>query len=310
MLITHVIPAYNASQTIANTLESVFRWPMSHGWQVEAVVVDDGSNDGAELARVVAQYADARLVAHETNRGMCAGRNSGIVSSLGDIVTILDSDDSLVNEWPFVMEKIIREWPAETNICYAACQNSTGDVTAEEPEYQGFLTLNDILNERHSGEYIPLFRGNYVRSKPYVDLGIRKSCGTVSYINYALDGPLWVTNRVLRIYNDAHVGSVSHGWTSPKKAAETAKCYQELFDRYGSLYQREAPRVYRTKLLRYAVYLKLAGLSGAWKMWSKGISLDVIRESVGAAVILIVGASIGSTIVTTVKKIGLVRRYG
>lgn len=310
MLITFAIPAYNSSATISRTLDSVFRCSIPPDWQVEAVVVDDGSQDRLELAEAVSRYSSARMVVHESNRGMCAGRNSGIAASLGDIVTILDSDDELVADWPAVMAKIIREWPLETQICYAACQNPDGIVTAQEPDYQGYLTIQDILNERHSGEYIPLFRGGYVRAKSYVDLGMRKSCGIVSYINFALDGPFWVTSQVLRIYHEARAGSVTHGWANPKKAAETAKCYEALFERYGPLYQREAPVVYRTKLLRFAVYLKLAGMPGAWRAWGKGASFSVIRETVGAVLILIVGATFGAAIVSMLKKIGLIRRYG
>lgn len=310
MLITHVIPAYNASKTIARTLESVFRWPMPTGWQVEAVVVDDGSDDGLELARIVFMHPRARLVVHDANRGMCAGRNSGVAASLGCIVSILDSDDELIENWPSVLVKIVQEWPTDTNVCYAACQNTKGNVTVEEPEYQGYLTLKDILNERHSGEYMPLFRGEYVRAKPYIDLGMQKSCGTVSYINFALDGPFWVTNRVMRVYHEARAGSVTLGWASPTKAMEMTKCYQALFDRYGSLYQQYALKVYHTKLLRLAVYLKLAGLPGAWQVWRKGFSFSVLHKVVGAAFILTTSAAIASAIVTRMKKIGFIRQYG
>lgn len=310
MLISHVIPAYNASKTISNTLESVFQYSMPNGWDVEAIVVDDGSVDSKELARIVGMFPKARLVVHEVNCGMCAGRNSGIAASRGDIVTILDSDDELIENWPSVVEEIVQEWPSQTNICYAACQNFNGEVTAEEPDYEGFLTLKDILNEVHAGEYIPLFRGDYVRTKPYVDLSMRKSCGIVSYINYALDGPFWVTSRVLRIYQDTRVGSVTHDWASPLKAAETAKCYQALFDKYGTLYQTEAPEGYRAKLLKLAVYMKLAGISGYYSVFASGFSLARLRESIGSLVLLVVPASFTAIIVRTIKSAGIVRRYG
>ena len=309
MLISYVIPAFNTSSTISRVLDSIFRC-MSDSWQVEAIVVDDGSNDGVDLAIAVANYPKARLVVHETNKGMCAGRNSGILASLGDIVIILDADDELVDSWPLVLEKIVREWPLEANVCYAACKNTVGVVTAQEPDYQGFLSLQDILNERHTGEYIPLFRGDYVRPKPYVDLNMRKSCGIVSYINFAQDGPFWVTNSVFRIYHDQSTGSVSQGWTAPKKAAETVECYKKLFELYESQYLSFAPKVYKLKLLKLAVYMKLAGIPGAWKEWRKGASFSVLKETVGAAVLLMVGLTVSALIILTIKKIGLVKRYG
>lgn len=310
MLISFVIPAFNVAQTIGRTLTSVFVPTLPANWAVEALVVDDGSSDGEALAEVVSRFPGACLLLHETNRGMCASRNTGIAASKGDVVTILDADDELVPDWPMALAAILDEWPAENKICYAACRNPEGRVTAQNPTYQGSLTLNDILNERHSGEYIPLFRGNYVRDKTYIDLGMRKSCGIVSYINFALDGPFWVSSRVLRIYHEDRAGSVTAGWTSPKKARETAQCYETLFGYYGDLYRREAPSVWHTKHLRLAVYLRLAGMPGAWRCWYKGASLSCFKESFGAVIILVSGARLGSWMAGMIRQAGWVRRYG
>ncbi len=310
MLITFVVPAYNASETIGRTLASIYRHPAPIGWKYEVVVVNDGSNDSKALSAVIADYDNLRLVVHENNYGMCASRNSGIANSRGDIVTILDSDDELVENWPDQLKNIYASWPVDANLCYAACKNSAGEVTASEPEYQGYLTLEDLLNERQSGEYLPLFRGEYVRSKPYIDLGMRKSCGIVSYISFAIDGPFWISNQILRIYNDSRAGSVTHGWTDPPKARETAECYDALFTRFTDLYRQHAPITYHTKQLRLAVYRRLAGEPGAWQAWRKGISLGAPLEVIGATVVLIIGPRLGAAFVSAVKKIGLIRRYG
>ncbi|CAG0997801.1 putative glycosyltransferase EpsJ [Methanosarcinales archaeon] len=310
MLISFVVPAYNVSTSIGRTLDSVFTAKMPDDWSVEALVVDDGSSDGAELAVVVSRYPGARLLVHDKNRGMCAGRNTGIAASSGAVVSILDADDELVSDWAMTLKAVLEAWPTEVNVCYAACRNPEGRVTAQVPDYNGLLMLSDILNERYSGEYLPLFKGDYVRGKSYIDLEMRKSCGIVSYINFALDGPFWVTSRVLRIYHEARAGSVSAGWTTAKKARETALCYQKLFERYEDLYKREAPLVWRTKCLRLAVYLRFAGMTGAWSQWRKGASLTCVKETLGAFLILLVGASIGGRVAQLTKQIGLIRRYG
>ena len=310
MIITFVIPAFNSSRSIQRTLDSIFAYSCSENWKVDAVVVDDGSEDGNELAKVVSRYPSASLIVHSANRGMCAARNTGITHSRGQFVSILDADDELVPKWPSVFEMIIQECPALCQLIYAACRNQFGVVTAAEPDYKGLLSLDDVLNERHSGEYLPLFRGDYVRSKLFFDLEIHKSCGIVSYINYALDGPFWVTDRVLRIYHEAQAGSVSSGWTSPAKAMETVYCYQTLMEKFGYLYQQRAPRVYRTKLLRLSVYLKLAHLPQPWDTYFRGASLSVWRESIGAAAMLLLGAKAAGLIARALKKLGMVRRYG
>jgi glycosyltransferase involved in cell wall biosynthesis len=310
MLITFVIPAFNASNSIRRTLDSVFGYPYPGDWTIEAVVVDDGSSDGKLLAQIVANYPSASLIAHTANRGMCAARNTGITHSRGDLVSILDADDEMVQYWPDIFKSIIQECPTACHVIYAACRNQLGDVTASDPEYHGLLSLDDVLNERHSGEYLPIFRGNYVRNKLYVELQMRKSCGIVSYINYALDGPFWVSNKVLRIYHEAQAGSVSEGWTNSAKAMETVRCYQALLDNYGDLYKQKAPRVYLTKMLRLSIYLKLAGLPKAWKTYRRGVSITTWHESLGAAVMLCLGAKAAGFIAKALKKIGMVRKYG
>lgn len=310
MLISFVVPAYNVSASVGRTLDSVYAAKLPDDWAVEVLVVDDGSSDGLELATVVSYYPNVRLLIHEKNRGMCAARNTGITASSGEVVSILDADDELVLGWASTLKAVLVDWPTEVNVCYAACCNPEGMVTAQVPDYNGLLTLSDILNERNSGEYLPLFRGNYVRGKSYIDLGTRKSCGIVSYINFALDGPFWVSNRILRIYHEAYTGSVSSGWTTAKKARETALCYQQLFERYEDLYQREAPLVWRTKSLRLAVYLRFAGITGAWTQWCKGASLACLKETLGALLILLVGATIGGRVAQLIKQMGLIRRYG
>ena len=310
MLISCVIPAFNASKTIERTLASVFNAELPKEWSIEVLVVDDGSSDSAELAMAVSRYPNALLLVHEINRGTCAGRNTGIDASRGDILIMLDSDDELVPDWPAVIADVMHEWPPETHVCYLACHNSEGKVTAKNPSYNGALTLSDILNERYSGEYIPVFRGVYVRGKKYIDLGISKPCEVVSYINFAHDAPFWVSNLVLRIYHDVRIGSHSYDWTSPENARKTAQCYFELFERYGHLYKRKAAKVWNTKQLRLAVYLRLSAMPGAWKWWWAGSSFSCLKESIGALVILCLSPRKGGVLLQWLKRIGLIRRYG
>lgn len=310
MLISVVTPAYNASDTIGRTLDSIFNAKINDDWKLEVIVVDDGSSDKNMLENVVLSYPVTSLIVKEKNCGVISARNSGINDSNGEIVILLDSDDELINDWPDVLREIIDEWPVETNLCYAACRNQVGIVTAHEPSYKGYLSLNDILNERHSGEYIPIFRGQYLRSKPYLDLGPGMACEVISYINYAKDAPFWITNRIFRVYHDAREGSLSHSWTNPEKAANTVQCYHELLERYGLLYKDHAQQNYRAKLLRLAIYLKLAGLPKSWATWRKGASLCVLNKTIATAILLILNVRLTAKVILWVKSIGLIRRYG
>ena len=105
-------------------------------------------------------------------------------------------------------------------------------------------------------------------------------------------------------------GSVSTGWTEPRKALETVECYHELFKRYGDLYANMAPRVYRTKQLRYALYLALARRPGAWSAWRGAAHLSCFKESAATLGLLLMGPNASATVVEMAKRVGLSRRYG
>ena len=90
-----VIPAYNADQTLADTLDSLCAQSFT-GW--EGIVVDDGSMDST--AEVAASYIDRdgriRLI-RQSQRGEGAARNTGIRSANGEWLLFLDSDDWLAD---------------------------------------------------------------------------------------------------------------------------------------------------------------------------------------------------------------------
>lgn len=88
-----VIPAYNAAQTLGQTLDALLaqtypRW--------EAIVVDDGSSDAtAELAARFAA-ADSRVrVLRQANQGPPGARNAGLALASAPWLLCLDADDWL-----------------------------------------------------------------------------------------------------------------------------------------------------------------------------------------------------------------------
>jgi len=84
--ISVVIPAYNAAHFLPRCLASVFSQTLQ---PEEVIVVDDGSTDDTAA---VATRLGARVVGR-TNGGLSAARNTGVRSSAGDWVALLDADD-------------------------------------------------------------------------------------------------------------------------------------------------------------------------------------------------------------------------
>jgi len=241
---------------------------------------------------------------------MCAGRNTGIFASTGDIVMILDADDRLVSGWPDALKNICDAWPEEFNLCWAGCLNARGETTLSHPEYSGPMTREDFLREKYTGEYLPIFRGGYARKKGYVDLGTRKSCGLLSYVTFVQDSPFWLSATSVRIYEDGRANSVTSGWSRPEKAAESAQCLESVLERYGDQYLEVAPRIFGGKFMRLAIYRKLAGQTGAWKAFFSGFGKASLVETGGAVAVLLLGRGFCVAAVNAARNFGLVRRYG
>ena len=90
-LISVVIPAYNATPTLAETLRSALR--QTHA-ELEVIVVDDGSKDGTRAMAESFAAEDPRVrVISKANAGVAAARNTGIDAARGDFIAPLDADD-------------------------------------------------------------------------------------------------------------------------------------------------------------------------------------------------------------------------
>jgi hypothetical protein len=89
-VVSVVIPAYNASTYIAETLDSVFAQRFR---DFEVIVVNDGSPDTAALEVALAPYRDRIEYLVRENGGPSAARNTAIRRARGRLVAFLDGDD-------------------------------------------------------------------------------------------------------------------------------------------------------------------------------------------------------------------------
>ena len=89
-----IIPAYNSSKTIQNTL-SVLKKQTYPKELYEIIVVDDGSSDNTAE---VANEMDV-VVLFQSNQGAGAARNLGVKNAGGEIVLFTDSDCEPEYDW-------------------------------------------------------------------------------------------------------------------------------------------------------------------------------------------------------------------
>ena len=89
-LVSVVIPAFNVSAYIAETLESVFAQSFEN---FEVIVVNDGSPDTPALEAAIAPHRDRIVYLAQPNAGPSAARNTGIRQARGTYIAFLDGDD-------------------------------------------------------------------------------------------------------------------------------------------------------------------------------------------------------------------------
>jgi dolichyl-phosphate beta-glucosyltransferase len=89
-----ILPAYNESARIAATLDKILAHASERGWNVEIIVVNDGSSDGT--AAIVCQYARKhavlRLLENPGNRGKGFSVRNGMLHAKGDVLLFSDAD--------------------------------------------------------------------------------------------------------------------------------------------------------------------------------------------------------------------------
>ncbi len=162
ILVSVIIPTYNAANFIRDCLEATIRQSYRN---IEIIVVDDGSKDST--LDICKSYADRdsriRLFSHE-NVGASATRNRGIRHAKGDFVVFFDADDYPEDD---LIEKYIEasnQW-SDRDVSFILCG-----------------MYNDNLYNRHveNSESILESAHGYIRGENYL-LG-RSSAATLSWL--------------------------------------------------------------------------------------------------------------------------------
>lgn len=179
-----VIPVYNASELLQNTLDSIKNQTYIN---YEVLVTNDGSNDDTEILLKNYKKTNPRFpldFVTQENKGVSSSRNNAIFRAIGDYVAFLDQDD-----WWFP-EKL--EKTAEVLSC-----NVNIDVLYHEAMSVGWRKNNSTLRYGALKEpvYLDLlFNGNKIGISTAVvklDRLIEVGGFSLNYI-YSEDYDLWL----------------------------------------------------------------------------------------------------------------------
>ena len=158
-LVSVIIPAFNASEHIRQTLESV----LSQTYQdIEVIVVDDGSSD--TTTDIVGEFVkkDARFqLFQQKNAGVGAARNTAIRKARGKYVAPLDADDVWFPEKLEKQVACMEQYGTETGLVYCGNQlfDEHGLVSNGHPEtVEGRLRHALLFRNVVGCASAPLFR--------------------------------------------------------------------------------------------------------------------------------------------------------
>ena len=159
MLISVVIPVYNAEEFLDRSIKSVISQSYDN-W--ELLLIDDGSKDNSR--RICDCYAakDKRIkVFAKENGGSAAARNFGVQQSKGEFIFFLDADDLIE---PNALELLLAEYEKnETDLVMANFSklNPDGKIVKQNvsfhPDYGPFKGDKKILSVKESANFVRHF---------------------------------------------------------------------------------------------------------------------------------------------------------
>ena len=141
-----IIPAYNAASHIAETLNSVFAQTVD---SYEIIVINDGSQDTADLERELEPYLERVIYISRANGGPAAARNTGILKAKGEYIAFLDSDDQWVPEHLAMVTDVFKQDPT-IDLVYGDALNfgdvtEQGRTTMEGSPSEGLATFESLV---------------------------------------------------------------------------------------------------------------------------------------------------------------------
>jgi glycosyltransferase involved in cell wall biosynthesis len=103
-MVSVVIPAYNAENTIGRCLESLMKQDSTEEYEV--IVIDDGSIDSTP--KIVSKFSKVKLI-KQKNAGPASARNKGASAAKGEFILFTDADCVPMKNWITEMISPFRE---------------------------------------------------------------------------------------------------------------------------------------------------------------------------------------------------------
>lgn len=147
-LVSVIIPTYNSSSYIKNTLKKLEQQSYCN---FEIVVVNDGSKDNTlEILEQEAISNQKLVIINKANGGVSSARNAGIKAAKGEFISFLDDDDQY--DPAFLDKMYARHLETGANAIYCGLHRyqgrDTGTYKSIDSNFAEGLILLDFLNKK------------------------------------------------------------------------------------------------------------------------------------------------------------------
>lgn len=153
ILISVVVPVYNAQRYIASCVESILK--QTHT-KLELLLIVDGATDRSLEICEQLRLQDSRItVVDKENEGVSATRNRGIEMAKGEYIAFIDADDTVAVDYLEVLLDALLSRDAQIALCQYAFVREEGLVSSGEPVMKDYCRDTDSLYDAYIR---PLYR--------------------------------------------------------------------------------------------------------------------------------------------------------
>ena len=159
-LVSIIVPIYNVSEWLPRCLDSIKAQSYDN---LEILLVNDGSTDDSKAICEKYAKADKRFVLiNKKNGGVSSARNAGVNAATGSLITFIDPDDYVTDDYVAFLFKTISSPEADISSCgYTVHYPDTGAklqcYSDEKYSLDTKTALVDLLYDKHPGFGVALW---------------------------------------------------------------------------------------------------------------------------------------------------------
>lgn len=261
-MISVVIPAYNAADTLAEQLDSLTQQDYEGRWEV--IVSDNGSTDDtATIARSYEGKLPIRVVDASVQQGYSVAANTGAWAAEGDFLAFCDADDVVVSGW-------LTAW-AEA----APSADMFGGWCNTEPLNEGPAKMwrpspppDTLLDPLGFGSLVPSGNMGVWTSHFRALGGFREDLGSVQDMDFSLRGHLGGYRVAFVPEAEIHYRYRDDLWSFTRQMYEYAFHSERIRREYRNYLSDDAPELTAKKLAWLALRVPYLAVSshrrGLW----------------------------------------------